>query len=304
MPVFPPLPEPPLQPLRLAWLARAGVEAAVLRLDLIDPLISGNKWFKLAHPLQAMAQAGLRGVISLGGAYSNHLHALAAAGQRLGFETVGLVRGHPVQTPTVADLQAFGMQLHWLGYDGYRQRHAPGFWAPWQARYPHLLPVAEGAGGDLGARGCEVLREYVDRQLAGLGWSGFEAWWLAVGTGTTLAGIVRAEQGRVPVHGAMAVPAGHGVESHVQALLGVDARGYHLHEASAGGFAKTSARLLDFIDHSEVESGMPLEPVYTGKALLALHDHVAAGAFTRGTRVVFVHTGGLQGKRGAGPPRS
>lgn len=152
------LPRAPLQPLRLSWLAEAGIEAAVLRLDLIDPLISGNKSFKLQHHLLAAQAAGCRGLISLGGAHSNHLHALAAAGERLGLRTVGLLRGHAQVTPTVIDLQRWGMELHWLGYEGYRQRHREDFWAPWQARYPDLLPVPEGGGGLLGARGCAALR--------------------------------------------------------------------------------------------------------------------------------------------------
>jgi 1-aminocyclopropane-1-carboxylate deaminase len=86
-------PSAPLQPLQLDWLARAAVEVAVLRLDLLDPLISGNKWFKLKPHIEAAAAAGADGLISLGGAHSNHLHALAAAGRRFGFETVGLLRG-------------------------------------------------------------------------------------------------------------------------------------------------------------------------------------------------------------------
>jgi len=112
------LPQAPLEHLRLDWLSAAGIEVAILRLDQIDPLISGNKWFKLTEHLEAAERAGTEGIISLGGAHSNHLHALAAAGKRLGFATVGLLRGHAQQTPTVEDLQAFGMQLHWLGYSG------------------------------------------------------------------------------------------------------------------------------------------------------------------------------------------
>ncbi|NER64360.1 1-aminocyclopropane-1-carboxylate deaminase, partial [Pseudomonas sp. MAFF212427] len=129
MPVaFDDLPLAPLQPLALGWLARAGIEVAILRLDLIDPLISGNKWFKLLGHLRLAKARGAPGVISLGGAHSNHLHALAAAGQRFGFATAGLLRGHPQDTPTVRDLHALGMRLHWLGYGGYRARHQADFW--------------------------------------------------------------------------------------------------------------------------------------------------------------------------------
>ncbi|KPX62964.1 1-aminocyclopropane-1-carboxylate deaminase [Pseudomonas amygdali pv. photiniae] len=300
-----------LQRLNLPWLQDAGVEVAILRLDLIDSLISGNKWFKLSEHLTQAVEAGAEGLISLGGAHSNHLHALAAAGRRFGFPTVGLLRGHAQQTPTVLDLQAFGMQLHWLGYAGYRARHAADFWLPWQAQYPELYPIAEGGGGLAGALGCARLREMVDSQLGHLGWDDYHGWWLAVGTGTTLAGLLLAEAGAHPVYGAMAVPDDHGVAQNIVAVL-KEAAGSQVNaspnlpaacvllEASRGGFARTDAALLDFIASSEAHSGVPLEPLYTGKALLALHDEVLAGRFKSGSRLVLVHTGGLQGRHAMG----
>ncbi|MBZ9785439.1 pyridoxal-phosphate dependent enzyme [Pseudomonas sp. REP124] len=296
------LPQAPLEPLHLDWLT--DIQVAILRMDLIDPLISGNKWFKLIEHLEAAEQAGCEGIISLGGAHSNHLHALAAAGKRFGFATVGLLRGHPQQTPTVEDLQAFGMELHWLGYGGYRARHAAGFWEPWRARYPTLYPVPEGGGGLAGARGCVQLKAMVRDQLKALNWSDYDGWWLACGTGTTLAGLVLAEAGERPVYGAMAVPDDHGVAQQVVRILeeaGSLRSAYELMDASRGGFAKVDAPLLQFIDQTERSSGIPLEPLYTGKALLALRQQVEAGKFARGTRLVFVHTGGLQGRRGFTP---
>lgn len=290
------LPQAPLQPLNLPWLATAGIAAAILRLDLIDPLISGNKWFKLRHHLQQAQEAGAPGLISLGGNHSNHLHALAAAGKRFGFATVGLLRGHPQQTPTVRDLQALGMELHWLGYGGYRARHQDGFWAPWQARYAKWHCIPEGGGGLAGAQGCAVIVEQARAQLAALGWVDYDAWWLAAGTGTTLAGLVLAEAGAHGVHGALAVPGDHGVPETVAALAGT--RGYQLHEACRGGFAKVDEQLLAFIAETEAHTGVPLEALYTGKALLALRDQVEAGLFARGTRLILLHTGGLQGRRG------
>lgn len=287
------LPHAPLEPLQLDWLN--GVELAVLRLDRIDPLISGNKWFKLTEHLAQARDAGASGIISLGGAYSNHLHALAAAGKRFDFPTVGLLRGHAQDTPTVLDLKAFGMQLHWIGYGGYRARHEPGFWLPWHEQYPHLYPVPEGGGGLAGALGCGVLVEQARAQLGNLGWADYDAWWLAAGTGTTLAGLVLAEAGAHPVYGAMAVPDDHGVAQNVSAVV---QGGYELLEASRGGFAKVDPVLLDFIERTEQACGMPLEPLYTGKALLALKQQIEAGRFAAGTRLIFLHTGGLQGRRG------
>ena len=294
-------PHAPLQPLNVEWLQQAGIEAAVLRLDLIDPLISGNKWFKLTDHLRRARAAGADGLISLGGAHSNHLHALAAAGKRFGFATVGLLRGHPQQTPTTLDLERFGMQLHWLGFAGYRARHEPDFWQPWQALYPNLHQVPEGGGGLAGALGCMPLVSRVREQLATIGWQDYDAWWLAAGTGTTLAGLVLGEEGRRRVYGALAVPEDHGVAPQVEAILqagGLQERKCELVDASRGGFAKVDDALLAFMRANEVASGMPLEPLYTAKALMALAQAVEKGVITRGMRVVFVHTGGLQGRRG------
>ncbi|GFM86641.1 1-aminocyclopropane-1-carboxylate deaminase [Pseudomonas cichorii] len=293
-------PTAPLERLSLPWLKKAGIEVAILRLDLIDPLISGNKWFKLTEHLACAAQGGAAGVISLGGAHSNHLHAAAAAGRRFGFPTVGLLRGHEQVTPTVLDLQAFGMQLHWLGYGGYRARHEEGFWLPWQAQYPELYPIPEGGGGMPGALGCARLLDLIKEPLQSLGWDDYHGWWLAAGTGTTLAGLVLAEAGAHPVYGALAVPDDHGVAQNVAALVGRSSC-YQLLDASRGGFARTDEDLMAFIANSEAQGGIPLEPLYTGKALLALHHEVAAGRFISGTRLIFVHTGGLQGRRAMMP---
>lgn len=296
-------PAAPLEPLNLPWLRQAGVEVAVLRLDLIDPLISGNKWFKLTGHLRRAIKAGAQGVISLGGAHSNHLHALAAAGRRFGFATVGLLRGHEQHTPTTQDLQALGMELHWLGYGGYRARHQPDFWTPWRTRYPRLHCVPEGGGGLAGVLGCSAMLEMVRHQLSDIGWDRYDGWWLAAGTGTTLAGLVLAEQGAHPVHGALAVPDDHGVAQNVAAILeqaGSGSAAFQLHQASRGGFARTDAYLLEFTARAEADSGVPFETMYTGKALLALHDQVIAGKFAPGMRLLFIHTGGLQGRRAMG----
>ncbi len=288
-----------MHPVKLPWLEAAGVELACLRLDLVDPLVSGNKWFKLAPYLEQAAGAGAQGVISLGGAHSNHLHALAAAGQRFGFATVGLLRGEAQRTPTVDDLQRMGMELHWLGYGGYRARHQPDFWAPWLERYSGFQTIGEGGLGLPGARGCSTLVEMAEIQLSTIGWDDFDAWWLAAGTGTTLAGVVLGERRRT-VFGALAVPGDHGVAAQVATLLeeaGEAQRRYQLVDASRGGFARLDEPLRQFILHTEGASDLPLEPVYTGKALMALRDFCERGQLARGSRLIFIHTGGLQGRR-------
>jgi 1-aminocyclopropane-1-carboxylate deaminase len=139
------------------------------------------------------------------------------------------------------------------------------------------------------------LVEQARAQLSSVGWADYDAWWLAAGTGTTLAGLALAEAGAHPVYGAMAVPDDHGVAQSVRALV---QEGYELLDASRGGFAKVDPLLLEFIEATEQASGVLLEPLYTGKVLQALKQQVEAGRFAPGTRLIFVHTGGLQGRRG------
>ncbi len=291
-----------LQPLSLEWLQRSGVEAAVLRLDLVDPELSGNKWFKLVRHLEAARGVSAGGLISLGGAHSNHLHALAAAGRRFGLATVGLLRGHEQDTPTVTDLRASGMRLHWLGYGGYRARNLPGFWEPWQECYPGFYSVPEGGGGLLGALGCADLVRRLRCALAAVGWDDYDAIWLAAGTGTTVAGMAIGEAGRHPVFGALAGLPSHAVDRCVSELLaeaGMTQADYQLLDASRGGFGRFDKELAQFIQATERDAGVPLDPIYTAKALMALRLYVERGYFPSGARLVFVHTGGLQGSRAA-----
>ncbi len=217
----------------------------------------------------------------MGGPHSNHLHALAAAGRRFGLRTVGLLRGHPQDTPTVQDLLDCGMALHWLGYGGYRERYQPEFWAPWQARYPGFHCVPEGGGGLLGALGCAELVAELRQPLEAFGWGDYHGCWLAAGTGTTLAGLVLGEAGRHPVYGALAGPGEHAVAATVATLLqqaGRDDTGYRLFDASRRGFGRFDPELVRFMRDAEREGGMPLEPVYTAKALMALREQVRAAS--------------------------
>ena len=280
------------------WLEGTGVDLAVLRLDLTDPIVSGNKPFKLSGYLALARQTGATTLISLGGAHSNHLHALAALGNAVGLRTVGLLRGHRCDTPTVRDLEAFGMELYWLGYGGYRARHTADFWTPWQARYPEAVMIPEGGGGALGADGCGEILDLLDTGLDGLGWPTADEIWLPVGTGTTLAGLVLA--GASGVVGAVAVPDGYGVPENIASILAQGPAGlpYRLVNASRRGFAKLDEALSTFMIEFEQSCGVPLDPIYTGKGLMALQDSVITGAIASGSRVVFIHTGGLQARRG------
>lgn len=291
-------PRPLLQPVDWLPARQAGVQLAIWRLDAIDPLISGNKWYKLAPHVTRLQREGCPGIISLGGAHSNHLHALAAAGQRFGFATAGLLRGHAQDTPTVRDLQAFGMQLHWLGYAGYRARHQPDFAAHWLAQYPGWLFVGEGGCEAAALQSCASLWPQLQTELARIGWDDFDQLWLACGTGTTLAGLATAIARPERLIGCLAVPPDHGVRENLQQLLGeVQAAQLRLLDASLGGFARSTPQLLAGMQAFTAATGVLLEPLYTGKLLLALQAALQEGRVAAGSRVILLHSGGLQGRR-------
>ncbi|MDQ7912199.1 pyridoxal-phosphate dependent enzyme [Pseudomonas sp. 102515] len=287
-----------LQEVQLAALAPRDLRLAVLRLDQRPAGHNGNKGYKLRPWRERLARGEGRGLISLGGAHSNHLHALAALGREKGFATVGLLRGEPCLTPTVRDLQANGMSLHWLGYGGYRRRHAVDFWQPWQARYPELLPIPEGGCDEQAAAACAAIVTEVRQGLAGLGWPDCQQLWLAAGTGTTLAGVIRAADPAWQVVGGLAVPPGHGVEATLDRLLAQrTTTNWRLLDASRGGFGRLDAELARAMADFEAQTGIALDPLYTGKLWLALRQAIESGALAPGSRLVLVHSGGLQGRR-------
>lgn len=286
---------------RVDWqpLASLGIHLVVLRLDELDEELSGNKWYKLQPFLQRLRAENAGGLISLGGAHSNHLHALAAAGKRYNIPTVGLLRGHEQNTPTVQDLRRWGMSLHWLGYAGYRERYQATFWQPWLAQYPDFLPIPEGGACVAAAHACASVVDAVREQIAHY-WTDYDQLWVAAGTGTTLAGLVLGENGQHPVVGTLAVPSNHGTQETVQRLLaeaGHSASMWRCVDASLGGFARVTAELATCMHVFEQATGIPLDPLYTGKLVLALLQAAQRGELPAGSRVVMVHSGGLQGRR-------
>lgn len=275
-----------------------GVRLLLWRDDLLHPALPGNKARKLKYNLlQAKAEGHTR-LLTFGGAYSNHLAAVAAAGQLYDFETVGLVRGeaHQVLNPTLARCAAAGMALHYLDRRTYRQRAEPVFLAELQQQHGPAYLLPEGGTNVLALRGVgeliAELRQHTD----------FDAVAVAAGTGGTLAGLALGLATAAYPARAVGVAALKGgdflradMEALTQAAAGRGLNNYELHLGyHFGGYAKLPAELRAFIQEFQARYGVLLDPIYTGKLLFGVLDLIAKGHFAPGSTVVAVHTGGLQ----------
>ncbi|WP_264296811.1 1-aminocyclopropane-1-carboxylate deaminase/D-cysteine desulfhydrase [Gallaecimonas mangrovi] len=254
---------------------------------MLDPLISGNKWRKLKYPISVAKELCYHGVISFGGPHSNHLLALAAACQRQGLAAHGLVRGHQQLTPTLAHCQQLGMALTFVSREDYRKRHDPARLGQWQR--PGWLLLPEGGSSPQALDGVAELVRDLD-----------EPWdqiWVPVGSGGTLAGLVFGAKGQGEIVGVAAVKDAS-LPTKIDELLSTrqcQHRNYRLLTGFEGpGFGKFTPQMAAQMQHLAAQFALPIEPIYTGKMLLAFWQQLQAGLLD-GKRIVLIHTGGLQG---------
>lgn len=274
----------------------------VLRLDLLGGHAPGNKCFKLKWDLAAARGDGVNRLVSFGGAWSNHLHALAALGHEQGFETIGLVRGEadPAQSEMLRDAAAWGMQIVPVERADYRRRNEPLYLERIRAQYAPCRVIPEGGASAGGARGCMAIADLVRRVVPGVSRIA-----LAVGTGTTLAGMAAGLNRDYELIGVAALKGATDLAARTEQALADcrvpdAARWQILHHDHCGGFARVTDELRDFTLEFESVHGIPLEPVYTAKMLLAVQRRLRSGEWDPARPLLAIHTGGLQGRRGFG----
>lgn len=299
---------------RLHWppLGSRGIDLWLRRDDLLPAWCQGNKFYKLYHNLTGL-QPG-QWVLSFGGAYSNHLHALALAGQALGLQTVGIVRGQrPARlSPTLRDAEAAGMALVFVSraeYGRWADCAVPDQLDAWLSQLTGLPAgqyrlVPEGGGNRAGFMGCKALGADIRQRLGhGLPHS-FDECLVAVGTGTTLAGLAASLPGHWRVAGIPVLADSSGAYADLQARVQRWLQGQpHCHWQLLPGFAgagygRVSPDLLAFMRDFYHHTGVQLEQVYTAKLLQAISNLASQGRWPAGTRLLALHTGGLQGLRG------
>lgn len=288
-------PKPIIQEITLDALCALDVSLHIKRDDLIDATVSGNKRFKLHYYLQAFERQKNQTLITFGGAFSNHLHATAFVGQQLGISTVGIVRAEPHElqhlTPTLQDCKNWGMALETISRSEYKLKQQSEYVRQIGLKYSQPLWVPEGGAGELGVQGAQLILQGVDQ-------SEYDVILLACGTGTTLAGVIRASEPHVKVIGIPVLKGAKWMQREVEQYLEPNMTNWQLVlDYHFSGYAKYNDELLNFICDVNAQTGVPLDPVYTGKALYGLIDLIRHGAIGKGSRVLFIHTGGLQGTR-------
>lgn len=291
------VPDIPLQSVHDPVLDAHGVRLAVLRLDLLHPFISGNKWFKLRPVLEQAQAMGQKTLLSFGGAWSNHLLALAAAGQEFGFSTIALVRGEVLRplNPVLHAAEAFGMQLVPVTRADYRQRHSAAFLQSLRERWPQARIIPEGGATLEGVVGCQDIARALRWTLPATGPRRVA---LATATGTTLAGLVSALDDTVCVDATLVLKGEDRLSAQVRQWLeqlpagpradwGV-VQGWH-----GGGYARRCPELDAFMAGFTARTGIALEPVYTGKMMWSVYGRILQGEIPPGSEVIAIHTGGI-----------
>jgi 1-aminocyclopropane-1-carboxylate deaminase len=285
----------PIHELNDPVLGRAGVRLIVKREDLNHPHISGNKWWKLKYNLEEASRLGHQTLLTFGGAFSNHLYATAAAAKELGFRSIGIVRGEETLplNPTLTFATQSGMLLHYLSREAYREKSDPAFLEEMRKKFGDVYPLPEGGTNDLAVKGCAEF----GRSLSTVG---FDYLCLPVGTGGTMAGITGGLNGQKEVLGISVLKNGDFLREEIATLIKNNFKETYgkwtlLTSYHHGGYARVTKELVGFIKNMKEKHDLPLDPVYTGKLLWAVMEEVKKGTFRRGSTILALHTGGLQG---------
>ena len=267
------------------------VSVTIKRLDLVHPQISGNKFYKLKYNFLEAQRLSLKKVLTFGGAYSNHIATTAFAAHLCGFESIAIIRGEELaQRPlnsTLMTAQQLGMQLEFINREDYRQKNSVAFLEQLQIRYPEHYVIPEGGTNALAIQGCKEILTPTDLTR-------FDLICCAVGTGGTLTGLIEASSEHQQILGFSALK-GDFLTQDIQQWT--TKRNWRLtDEFCQGGYAKTTAELMQFIQQFEAQHQIALEQVYTGKMLLGIEKMLQRGDIAKDQRILIIHTGGLQGK--------
>ena len=271
-------------------LENESVEVWIKREDNIHPYISGNKYRKVKYNIEAAKESGLDTLLTFGGAFSNHILAVAVAGKELGLKTIGVIRGdelvHNYNTnPTLSFAQSCGMRFKFVSREDYRKKASEDFIDKLKTEFGNVYILPEGGTNTLAVKGCEEI--LTDEDLH------FDFICSAVGTGGTISGLINSSQAHQSVLG---FPALKGDFLNYEIKKYTSKSNWQLiTDYNFGGYAKINNVLIEFINKFKTDFGIALDPIYTGKMLYGIFDMIEKGRFNKNSKILAIHTGGLQG---------
>lgn len=279
------------QPIKLP--ESKGVELYIKREDNLHPFVSGNKFRKLKYNLLEAKKVGFKALLTFGGAYSNHIAAVAFAGKENGLKTIGIIRGQELinkvdDNATLSFAKQQGMQFKFVSREIYRDKNSASFLNDLKQEFGDFYLIPEGGTNDLAIKGCEEILNNKD--------SSFDYICTAVGTGGTISGLINCSK---PSQQVLGFPALKGdflqqdISKFVTKTNWELITKYHF-----GGYAKINEELISFINDFKMKYDIPLDPIYTGKMMFGIFDLIEKGFFPKESKILAIHTGGLQGIAG------
>lgn len=293
----------PLQQVVTAETKHHDIRLYIKRDDLIHPLISGNKWRKLKYNLIMAKDRNISTLVSFGGAYSNHIHALAAAGKIFNFKTTAIIRGEEdLNNPTLNQVKALDMQLKFVSRLEYKQRYNRLYLEQLQQQYPQALIIPEGGTNKIALKGVAEIINELSQQIDHVDFI-----CTPCGSGGTTAGLISGADKQTKILSFSVLKNGQYLIDEINALVQPpDARcpgeqntnwqfidNYHF-----GGYGKFTPELITFIEQFYQQTKIKIEPIYSGKMFFGLFDLIKQGYFPAGSNIIAIHTGGLQGING------
>ncbi|GAA4043286.1 1-aminocyclopropane-1-carboxylate deaminase/D-cysteine desulfhydrase [Flavobacterium chungnamense] len=274
-------------------LPNTTVKLYIRREDLIHPFVSGNKFRKLKYNLLEAKKQNHRTLLTFGGAYSNHIAAVAFAGKENGFKTIGVIRGDELsskisQNPTLKFCQDNGMEFVFVSREQYRLKSTEDFLCNLKNDFDDFYLVPEGGTNDFAVKGCEEILSNEDER--------FDYICCAIGTGGTISGIINSSTSRQKVLGFPSLK-GDFIKKDIRKFAKKEnwdiISDYHF-----SGYGKVSDDLIEFINDFYKKYSIPLDPIYTGKMVFGVIDLINKNYFSEDSQILLIHTGGIQGVQG------
>ena len=282
----------------LSILEEKKVELFVKREDKIHPFVSGNKFRKLKYNIEEAKNQQKEILLTFGGAFSNHIVATAVAGKLSGFKTIGVIRGDELgndventlsQNSTLRKAHENGMQLHFVSRTEYREKSTQEFIQKLKKQFGEFYLIPEGGTNELAIKGCEEILTKQD--------DNFDYICSAIGTGGTISGLINSAKNHQKVIGFPALK-GDFLEQEINQFSKRNDNWSLEREYHFGGYGKYNQELIRFINQFNEQTNIPLDPIYTGKMMFGILDMIEKNQFPENSKILAIHTGGLQGIKG------